>query len=280
MERAVYRLSHIKLANPRRPLYEQVLISNLMFWYLGVINKAQQGQAQNQQNQQQAQADGQSEGQDSDVAKVAEEERLERERKEQEEREARERAERERDSMERYEPRREARRGSLTKAPAPGTANRRAETPVKGPQYGLQHQVMEQEYGHGPPSLGSSSSPMTRTSSAPPTSNHSSGYSSQRPPLSSQSRQQASSAATTYAHVDENGDFYYEQASPSNNRISNGPTRRSTSPSLPPGAMAPMSSSAEHLWMFPSVKFRNRSSFRTQFFHVAASFQFGHLIRW
>ncbi|PVF98107.1 hypothetical protein CPB86DRAFT_797563 [Serendipita vermifera] len=39
VERAVYRLSHIKLANPRRPLYEQVLISNLMFWYLGIINK-------------------------------------------------------------------------------------------------------------------------------------------------------------------------------------------------------------------------------------------------
>lgn len=39
VERAVYRLSHIKLANPRRPLYEQVLISNLMFWYLSIINK-------------------------------------------------------------------------------------------------------------------------------------------------------------------------------------------------------------------------------------------------
>jgi hypothetical protein len=37
--RAIYRLSYIKLANPRRPLYEQVLISNLMFWYLGIINK-------------------------------------------------------------------------------------------------------------------------------------------------------------------------------------------------------------------------------------------------
>ncbi|TRM65330.1 hypothetical protein BD626DRAFT_546847 [Schizophyllum amplum] len=44
VERAIYRLSHIKLANPRRPLYEQVLISNLMFWYLGVINKAQNPQ--------------------------------------------------------------------------------------------------------------------------------------------------------------------------------------------------------------------------------------------
>ncbi|KAI8357281.1 hypothetical protein BD560DRAFT_374868 [Blakeslea trispora] len=37
VERAIYRLSHIKLANPRRPLHEQVLISNHMFWYLSVI---------------------------------------------------------------------------------------------------------------------------------------------------------------------------------------------------------------------------------------------------
>lgn len=39
VERAVYRLSHIKLANARRPLIEQVLISNLMFWYLGIIGR-------------------------------------------------------------------------------------------------------------------------------------------------------------------------------------------------------------------------------------------------
>ncbi|KAL9938249.1 hypothetical protein V8E36_002872 [Tilletia maclaganii] len=56
IERAVYRLSHIKLANPRRPLYEQVLISNLMFWYLSIINKNQQAQqAQRVQQQQQQQ---------------------------------------------------------------------------------------------------------------------------------------------------------------------------------------------------------------------------------
>ncbi|KAL0095430.1 hypothetical protein J3Q64DRAFT_1713046 [Phycomyces blakesleeanus] len=42
IERAVYRLSHIKLANPRRPLKEQVLISNLMFWYLSIISAQQQ----------------------------------------------------------------------------------------------------------------------------------------------------------------------------------------------------------------------------------------------
>ncbi|CAG8628771.1 11099_t:CDS:2, partial [Ambispora leptoticha] len=41
MERAIYRLSHVKLANPRRPLHEQVLISNMMFWYLSLINKQQ-----------------------------------------------------------------------------------------------------------------------------------------------------------------------------------------------------------------------------------------------
>ncbi|GAC93514.1 potential regulator of cell polarity [Pseudozyma hubeiensis SY62] len=49
IERAVYRLSHIKLANPRRPLYEQVLISNLMFWYLSIINRSNQGQSGAQQ---------------------------------------------------------------------------------------------------------------------------------------------------------------------------------------------------------------------------------------
>ncbi|KAI7863204.1 activator of mitotic machinery Cdc14 phosphatase activation C-term-domain-containing protein [Spinellus fusiger] len=43
VERAVYRLSHSKLASPRRPLQEQVLISNLMFWYLSIISAQQQG---------------------------------------------------------------------------------------------------------------------------------------------------------------------------------------------------------------------------------------------
>ncbi|WFD41942.1 hypothetical protein MPSI1_000580 [Malassezia psittaci] len=41
IERALYRLSHTKLANPRRPLQDQVVISNLMFWYLSVVNSAQ-----------------------------------------------------------------------------------------------------------------------------------------------------------------------------------------------------------------------------------------------
>ncbi|KAI8069242.1 hypothetical protein BC940DRAFT_346198 [Gongronella butleri] len=56
-ERAIYRLSHMKLANPRRPLHEQVIISNFMFWYLGIVSQQQQQQQQQQQpNQQQGHA--------------------------------------------------------------------------------------------------------------------------------------------------------------------------------------------------------------------------------
>lgn len=44
VERAIYRLSHIKLANPRRPLLQQVLLSNFMYGYLNLINKAAQPQ--------------------------------------------------------------------------------------------------------------------------------------------------------------------------------------------------------------------------------------------
>jgi len=44
IERAIYRLSHIKLANPRRPLLQQVLLSNFMYGYLNLINKTTQPQ--------------------------------------------------------------------------------------------------------------------------------------------------------------------------------------------------------------------------------------------
>ncbi|KAK9332934.1 hypothetical protein V1520DRAFT_367437 [Lipomyces starkeyi] len=39
VERAIYRLSHLKLANPRRPLCQQVLLSNFMYSYLELINQ-------------------------------------------------------------------------------------------------------------------------------------------------------------------------------------------------------------------------------------------------
>ena len=51
VERAIYRLSHIKLANPRRPLLQQVLLSNFMYGYLNLINKAAQPQPQQQQQE-------------------------------------------------------------------------------------------------------------------------------------------------------------------------------------------------------------------------------------
>ncbi|KZW01244.1 hypothetical protein EXIGLDRAFT_718987 [Exidia glandulosa HHB12029] len=166
VERAVYRLSHIKLANPRRPLYEQVLISNLMFWYLGVINKQQQAAAaaQAQMQAQMQQQDGQMSDGDA--------EREERERREAEEQEAREREEherqerlewehqqQERERLQREQEEQEVaaaaaaaaqtqrkksgRRAALTKSTA--GSPRRAEMPVRGPQYDAQHRVLAQE---------------------------------------------------------------------------------------------------------------------------------------
>ncbi|KAJ7115888.1 hypothetical protein C8R44DRAFT_880294 [Mycena epipterygia] len=171
VERAIYRLSHIKLANPRRPLYEQVLISNLMFWYLGVINKAQAG-AQAEQAAAAATAGGGANGQAAEgekekmerekaereaaavAAERAEKERVERERAEREQRERAEREQWEREEMKKREA--SPRRGALTKAVPPGAPQqRRAEMPVKGPQYEMQHRSMEKEYagynGNAPP---------------------------------------------------------------------------------------------------------------------------------
>lgn len=41
IERAIYRLSHLKLANPRRPLQQQVLLSNFMYSYLAKVQQTQ-----------------------------------------------------------------------------------------------------------------------------------------------------------------------------------------------------------------------------------------------
>ncbi|KAG7724386.1 hypothetical protein KL933_004890 [Ogataea haglerorum] len=38
VERAVYRLSHLKLSDPKRPLRQQVLLSNFMYAYLNLVN--------------------------------------------------------------------------------------------------------------------------------------------------------------------------------------------------------------------------------------------------
>jgi hypothetical protein len=38
VERAIYRLSHLKLGNTKRPLRQQVLLSNFMYAYLNLVN--------------------------------------------------------------------------------------------------------------------------------------------------------------------------------------------------------------------------------------------------
>ncbi|KAL7750394.1 hypothetical protein RI367_004167 [Sorochytrium milnesiophthora] len=44
IERAVCRLAHQKLANPRRPLHHQVLISNMLVWYMSLRRAEEMGQ--------------------------------------------------------------------------------------------------------------------------------------------------------------------------------------------------------------------------------------------
>ncbi|KAJ6256155.1 hypothetical protein Dda_8990 [Drechslerella dactyloides] len=55
IERAIYRLSHLKLANPRRPLLQQVLLSNFMYAYLAKVQQMQPNGPQAGQGGQQAQ---------------------------------------------------------------------------------------------------------------------------------------------------------------------------------------------------------------------------------
>ena len=167
VERAIYRLSHIKLANPRRPLYEQVLISNLMFWYLGIINKPPVPPGGEKPAQQQVTSAGlpngqspmvesqslaptpntddqmQAEAREKEEKELEEQELLLAEQREHEMRE-RERLERERAAGEKEK----TKKGGLTKAErAPQSAAKRAEIPVRGPGFDMQHQMIEQEYG-------------------------------------------------------------------------------------------------------------------------------------
>jgi hypothetical protein len=82
-ERAIYRMAHMKLANPRRPLHSQVLLSNFMYSYLAKVQmyhpqsqvpvaqktaQARQQQQMQQQQQQQQQQQDQMEQQHGDAA--------------------------------------------------------------------------------------------------------------------------------------------------------------------------------------------------------------------
>jgi len=164
VERAIYRLSHIKLANPRRPLYEQVLISNLMFWYLGVINKTQTTAATTvPQNQPVATASAASNSDSEQRERETEHRDAEERLRAENDRLAREKEERERElqlQQQQQQKKESPRRGALTKTPSGSQGARRvAEMPIKGPQYEMQHREMEQQYngssssyGYGSPS--------------------------------------------------------------------------------------------------------------------------------
>ncbi|KAF8892049.1 hypothetical protein BD779DRAFT_1784286 [Infundibulicybe gibba] len=225
MRGTLFILSHIKLANPRRPLYEQVLISNLMFWYLGVINKAQStpgsppnGQtggtpANNEGGGQNGENDSKADEQKEREKEIQEKEQQEKERQE------RERREREIESKKRET----GRRGSLTKTPAAGSPGRRvAEMPVKGPQYEKQHRVMEQEFGGY-----NQSAPMGRSSSAP-------GGVAQ--PSRQQSLQFTNTPPALVQSQPQNSEPLYYSADHINNQQQR--------PGLPPGAMPPVDNSS------------------------------------
>lgn len=47
LERAIYRMAHLKLSNPRRPLAQQVVLSNFMYGYLALIGAGHSAAAQN-----------------------------------------------------------------------------------------------------------------------------------------------------------------------------------------------------------------------------------------
>ncbi|KAI1793444.1 hypothetical protein LXA43DRAFT_216012 [Ganoderma leucocontextum] len=237
VERAIYRLSHIKLANPRRPLYEQVLISNLMFWYLGIINKTGQNQ-------------GQGQGQNAQGAAASVDK--ERQEKEKKEREERERAEKEREKQERKE---SQRKGSLTK-PSPN-GSRRAETPVRGPQYEMQHRAMEQGYGAygqspngGPPQARASSAPPSPPSSqaqySPPTPQ--SQYSVQLVQPQPRHTDSPGSANSQYFEIGDSSQVVPQQYS----------LGTTSAPQLPPGAMPPVA--VEQSWMSQSSMNHGSSS--------------------
>ncbi|KAF8318675.1 hypothetical protein DL93DRAFT_321167 [Clavulina sp. PMI_390] len=258
VERAVYRLSHIKLANPRRPLHEQVLISNLMFWYLGIINKpatpqpaAQQPTTQPQPQQQPSHdtngSHGVAEREDQERAEQADRERYEREQRAAAEREQRERELQEQARREQQQP---ARKG-LNKASASGvdprSGARKAEVPVKGPQYGI-GAVMDQgspyemhDNRHGPYDAYSQDGPQQQQwPSAPANQQY-------------RSPQQRSPPPTDHAYQDQqNYQPSYnpgpDQPSPRNSAVSPPPITRQpprSASSLPPGAMPPMNDSSQ-----------------------------------
>ncbi|ELU37812.1 hypothetical protein AG1IA_08152 [Rhizoctonia solani AG-1 IA] len=151
-----------------------ILISNLMFWYLGVINKQQQEEKE----------------------RAAEREREERERKDKD-------RDREKDGK-------DGKAGAKGKAANAGA--RKAEMPVRGPQYEMQNRQMTEEYTQ------QQQQQQQRPASAPPTDRQ------YHLPARQQQQQQPQQQRV---HSSGDAEFGY---SPKSNGGPQG---------LPPGAMAP-----------------------------------------
>ncbi|KAF9052305.1 hypothetical protein BDZ89DRAFT_1056663 [Hymenopellis radicata] len=217
VERAIYRLSHIKLANPRRPLYEQVLISNLMFWYLGVINKAQ-----NPTTPPNGQANAAGAGAGAGPAGLTAQQQQEKEREQQEklEKERLEKEQKEKEGPEAKKREASPRRGPLTKPAPAGAGGRRAEMPVKSPQYDMQHHAMEEEYGYGGGYNNPTPQSQNRPASTPPATGAPQPY--RQPQIYQQTGQDTNGA-----------DYYYSADSQQYQQ----PQQQQR---LPPGAMQPL----------------------------------------
>ncbi|KAK7683903.1 hypothetical protein QCA50_012874 [Cerrena zonata] len=74
VERAIYRLSHLKLANPKRSLREQVLLSNFMYAYLNLVDHTLHLEQQMNTEQSSEQEDDSKYGDDSMIEEEVEEE--------------------------------------------------------------------------------------------------------------------------------------------------------------------------------------------------------------
>ena len=232
VERAIYRLSHIKLANPRRALYEQVLISNLMFWYLGVINKTQQQTVSSRPESSPASAKDEEDEEEEEgehAAAAVDKEQHEAEPQAQAQGPAVP------PQQQQQQPQPQNRRGSLTKAVPSSTAARRAEQPVRGPQYDMQHRAMEQEYG------AAFSGGARQQPSGPPAG---AGFATGPVPMQmSMSMSMSVAAGPGVKQALDNGDQHQppRAASPSSRRTRSPPPHASSSPT-PASSSSPRSS--------------------------------------
>jgi hypothetical protein len=126
----------------------------------------------------------------------------------------------------------------LTKTMQAGTPGvRKAEMPVRAPQYDMQSRVMEQEYGYKQPNVGLESMPGSNWMSSGPTQHHS------------------SSPVLVQPQPQQPNDYYFPTKSmspaPQLQQQMLSTPGRSGSPQLPPGAMPPVAGDQAQVWNSP-----------------------------